>query len=317
MNDNVMHIIRGLVSTRGDAANNYINAKLEIRTDCKRPYYLIRTRVASPDGKKQPRRRHRLGFVDEITKTEAMKRRAEVLAVVNSPRMLIPAQIRFSELVQRFKEARLPQLGAGTAARYENQIKNHILPAFGERKLCDIDKQMVEAWLASKTSLSWWSREGLRGVLSAIFAAAKDWKVWTGDNPTTGVKIGRKKEVREKRLVTAEQLQAILGAVSDDTRLMILTALVAGLRISEICGLQWRDIDFKAATLTVQRRWYRGDLDEPKTEASKRTRQIGPLAAEFLYKFGAGVAGNDAPGGFPASGIPTRQHHSSLSATTV
>ena len=77
--------------------------------------------------------------------------------------------------------------------------------------------------------------------------------------------------MREKRLLTAVQVQQILAAVSDSTRFMILIAMAIGLRISEVCGLQWKDIDFAAGTLTVARRWYRGDLDVPKTEASKRS----------------------------------------------
>ncbi len=47
-------------------------------------------------------------------------------------------------------------------------------------------------------------------------------------------------------------------------------------------------IDLEAGTLTVRRRWYRGDLDEPKSEASRRLRKIGPLAVEFRRRFYAG-----------------------------
>ena len=60
-------------------------------------------------------------------------------------------------------------------------------------------------------------------------------------------------------------------------RANILIAAVAGLRISEILGLQIQDLDYKAQTLTVRRRVYRGDVDVPKTETSKRTRYVGPL----------------------------------------
>jgi len=62
-------------------------------------------------------------------------------------------------------------------------------------------------------------------------------------------------------------------------RANILIAAVAGLRISEILGLQIQDLDYKAQTLTVRRRVYRGEVDTPKTESSKRTRYVGPLIA--------------------------------------
>lgn len=281
-----MTTLQGILSENDWMPKKYQDAKLEKREDCKRPYYFIRITVPRPTSTGFVKRRERqmIGFIDEVSRKAAMKRRAEILEAVNAGRIVLQSQIYFRDLVARFKAARLPQFGSGTAARYTSQIDCHLLPVFGENKLCDIDRQMIEAWLASKDKLSWWTREGLRGVMSSIFAAAADWKLWTGDNPAAGVRLGRKKEAREKRLLTAEQLQAILAAVSEDTRFMILIALVAGLRISEVCGLQWRDIDLEAETLTVQRRWYRGDLDEPKSEASRRTRQIGPLTVEFRQR---------------------------------
>lgn len=291
---NAVRIIGSVLSDNDGMPKKYQNPALEVRRDCARPYYFIRVSVPrpTPKGFKKRRERQHIGFLDEMTKKQAMKDRAQILEAVNSHRLVLQSQIYFSEIVSRFQESRLPQFGAGTAARYESQIKNHLLPVFGAKKLCDIDKQMVEAWLVSKDKegLSWWTREGLRGVMSSIFSAAVDWKLWSGDNPASGIRLGRKKEVREKRLLTAEQLQQILANVSDDTRLMILIALVAGLRISEICGLKWEDIDLNSNTLTVRRRWYRGDLDEPKTEASKRVRQIGQLSGEFRRKYRSGAS---------------------------
>src|SRR4051812_43036892 len=54
------------------------------------------------------------------------------------------------------------------------------------------------------------------------------------------------------------------------------------LRVSEVLGLQPADIVADLETLRVERRWRRGDEDQPKNETSKRVRQIGGLAAELL-----------------------------------
>jgi integrase len=268
----------------------YQNPKLEVRRDVDRPYYFIRVSVpmiTSAGTTTRTRERKILGFLDEISRRDAMHRRAEILEAVNAGRVILASQVRMRDLIVRYKEARLPMLGAGTAARYTSQIDRHVLPAFGERKLCDVDRAAIETWLAGKErdGLSWWFREGLRSVVSAIFTAAKDWQLWAADNPATGVRIGRKRLVREQKLLDADQIRTILAAVSDRTRFMILVALAIGLRISEVCGLQWRDIDLRAGTLTVRRRWYRGDLDEPKSEASKRVRELGPLAVEFRRRY--------------------------------
>lgn len=63
---------------------------------------------------------------------------------------------------------------------------------------------------------------------------------------------------------------------------MVLVAVVAGLRVSEVLGLKLCDMDVKKETIQIRRRWHRGDVAEPKSEAACRVRQIGPLSAELL-----------------------------------
>jgi integrase len=64
---------------------------------------------------------------------------------------------------------------------------------------------------------------------------------------------------------------------------------VAGLRVSEVLGLQPGDVDAELETLRVERRQHRGDIDDPKTQASQRVREIGAFARELL-RYAAGKA---------------------------
>jgi len=86
--------------------------------------------------------------------------------------------------------------------------------------------------------------------------------------------------VREKRLLTADQLRAILSAVGDRAKFIILILFGVGLRISEALGLKWSEIDFDRGELSVRRRWYRGDLGdegETKSEPSFRVAPAWPF----------------------------------------
>lgn len=269
----------------------YQNGKLQVRRDVERPYYFVRVtvpRIQADGGRKATRPREILGFLDEISQKEALRRRAALLEAVNSGRLLVQAQAKFGDVADRFEKIRIPQLGVSTQSKYRTQIKLHIRPAFGELRLCDIDRPAVEQWLAAKAEagLGWWTRIDLKGVLSAIFTAAKDWRLWEGENPTEGVRIGRKRLVREKRLLTADQLRTILAALQERERLIVRLLFGLGLRISEALGLRWSDVDLDAATVSIRRRWYRGDLtEETKTEASTRTLQIGrALADDFRQR---------------------------------
>ena len=266
----------------------YQNPKLEIRRDVKRPYYFIRITVPriTEAGRQLKREPRILGFIDEISLKQAKHLRAEVLEIVNAGRSLVQSQIRFKDMARRFLDVRVPQLGFATQNKYRTQIENHLLPAFGAMRMCDIDRPAVEAFLAEKeqAGLGWWSRIDLKGVLSGIFTTAKSWKLWEGDNPTEGVRIGKKRLVREKRLLTADQLRTILSAVDDRARFIVLILFGVGLRISEALGLRWSDVDFDRGVLSVRRRWYRGDLGDEgdtKSENSCRIVQLGPLVEEF------------------------------------
>jgi integrase len=287
-------IIRRILEEDALMPKKYQNGKLEVRKDVARPYYFVRASVVRIDKvtgeRRKVREEHKLGFVDEMGRKRAMQLRAEVLETINAGRFVVQSQIRFRDLTKRFVDVRLEQLGVATQAQYRSQIDNHLLPAFGERKLCEIDRQAIEEFLSAKAdSLGWWARNNLRSILSAIFTSAKDWKLWDGENPTRGVRIGKKKFVREKRLLSVEQMRALLAALPDRLRFLVLIQFGLGLRISETLGLRWRDIDFDEARVAIRRRWYRGDLSgegETKTDSSNaELRLSAAMLAEFRLRY--------------------------------
>jgi integrase len=246
---------------------------------------------------------------------EAKARKQQILAPINAGRCLIQSQIPFRDLARKFEDARIPQLGAATQAKYRAHLQNHVLPAFSDMLLCEITKPAIEAWLnksgeaqtvtvkrngvdatVEREGLSWWARMDLRNLLSAIFTKAAEWSLWDGRNPCEGVSVGKKKVKRAKRIPGPEDLTKFLESIPDTAiigaagaRLIVVTAVVAGLRVSEVLGLQVGDIDARAATLHVERRQHRGDIDDPKSESARRVRQVGSFALELLrYAAGRG-----------------------------
>jgi integrase len=292
------------------AKTRYQDPKILTRADVKRPFFYILASVpvVTAEGLRRKRQPFHLGFCDETSMKQAKGQKQQIMAPINAGRFMVQSQIPFRDLAKKFEEARIPQLGAATQGKYRAHLRNHVLPAFGDMLLCEITKPAIEAWLnqtaqpqlvtvkrgdkevsEERDGLSWWARMDLRNLLSAIFTKAAEWGLWEARNPCEGVTVGKKKTKRAKRIPAAGDLARFLEAIPETriigapaARLIVVTAVVAGLRVSEVLGLQPCDVDASNETLRVERRQHRGDVADPKSEASQRTRQIGALAAELL-----------------------------------
>jgi integrase len=288
--------IRRIIDSQEESMR-FQDPKVQTRKDVGRPFYFIRPMVSVVGNGVITRKQKSipLGFCDEISMKQAKAIKQERMFAINQGKYFAQAQIPFKAILQKYVTAHLPTLGDATQGKYNSHIENHIKPAFYDLRVCDIDTPTVQAWLNSKAEagLSWATRTDLHNILSGIFTQAEVWKIWTGENPCHRAKVGKKQEVRQKRILDHATFQKFLAALgttaicSDtDARLIATIAVVSGLRVSEVLGLQWGDIDFHARTLTVHRRWRRGTVAPPKSGNAARTRQIGSLADDLSEKRG-------------------------------
>lgn len=237
-----------------------------------------------------------LGNLATMSRTEALKAKQREMLTINAGRVIVQAQLPFAVIIRKYIEGRIPNLGSATQNKYRCHIVNHIEPDLASLKVCELDKATVQGWLNQKReSLAWATRADLRSILGAIFEQAREWRLWEGENPAHGCDIGRRTEAREKRILTSEDFSRFLAAIPDTciidaakARLMTLAAVVSGMRISEVLGLQGRDVDALTGRITVCRRWHRGNVDEPKTETSRAVVEVGAAIAEKLAALASG-----------------------------
>lgn len=85
---------------------------------------------------------------------------------------------------------------------------------------------------------------------------------------------------------TREEVKAIVGVLSGRWRPMLLTAIFAGLRASELRGLCWTDVNLDRKEIHVHQRADRfNDIGRPKSEAGERTVPIPPIVANALKEW--------------------------------
>jgi hypothetical protein len=109
-------------------------------------------------------------------------------------------------------------------------------------------------------------------------------QVWGADllpdtfaNPIVRVKLPKKWHVYEVRILSEEETMRVLKRMEDPHRLACEICLVTGARISEVTGLQLKHVNFEKAIIRIEQRHWRGDIDHPKTERSKRALTLGSL----------------------------------------
>lgn len=87
-------------------------------------------------------------------------------------------------------------------------------------------------------------------ILSGTFAAAVRWG-WIDSNPADSAKKPKQRHPQPKPPTTKEVAAVVNAALAADEQwgIMIWLVMVTGIRRGELCGLQWRDVDFDASVL--------------------------------------------------------------------
>jgi len=121
-----------------------------------------------------------------------------------------------------------PTLKASTRDRYRRTLNSHLLPAFGKCRLCDLGTLDVQRFVLQKmeAGLGWECANHYRNLLSKIFVVAKKWGYFSGPNPVAGVELPEKIAVREKHVMTPEQITRLMDVLSEPVRTMGLVILI-------------------------------------------------------------------------------------------
>jgi len=162
-------------------------------------------------------------------------------------------------------------IAASTRAKYINHLENHILPRWKDTRIAEFRAKEVLDWLHGECE-SWNTMADLRNIMSGIFSKAQEWEILPDSfaNPMRRVKLPRKWEVREKRILNEDQTVRVLARLEDPHLLISETCLDTGTRISEATGLKVKHVDLDPGCIRIEQRNWRGDIDEPKTAKSKR-----------------------------------------------
>jgi integrase len=191
---------------------------------------------------------------------------------INAPR-------KVAALVNHYTRHELPHKSAYTAEVYSGYFRTWIQPKWDQYRLSDMKAVAVEEWLGT-LPLAPGTRAKLRNLMHALFNHAVRWE-FCERNPITMVRQSAKR-TRIPDVLTVEEIGKLLAELSDPWRTAVFVGVTTGLRVSELLGLQWADIDFSAGEIRLARGIVRQHTGPMKTEASRKPIPLDSGLAEVL-----------------------------------
>jgi integrase len=183
----------------------------------------------------------------------------------------------FAELAEEFLTARKAiNCKSKTMTQYQSYF--HVLrEEFGELKLHELKRQDIEDWLAE----SEWSprtRKNYLVTLTTFFNFAVEREYCAG-NPAAGIPRPLLDD-KPPGILTPNQAATLLEAALNEAPHLIPSiaiGLFAGLRRSEVCSLNWKEVDLHAGTIEV--------LASKAKTRQRRLMTIQPNLMEWLTPY--------------------------------
>lgn len=185
-----------------------------------------------------------------------------------------------------------------TASNYRMKAEKHILPSFGEKLIDSITQKDIYNFIDQKRKdrLSDRYIADIIILIKGIFKySVKTYHIF---NPMEGLVLPKRKNTEIQLLDSSEQskLQEYISKNQNLGTLGTALSYSTGIRIGELCALQWKDIDFEKRILTVRKTIQRiqckgGEkrtkliITDPKSDSSKRKIPIPDCIMSFLYQF--------------------------------
>lgn len=204
--------------------------------------------------------------------------------------------LTFRQVTEMCLESKKDTLKRSTYNQYWNQCNNHLLNEIGDEIFADLTEERLNNLLKTKLQEGYQFSTvmNLRTILMMILRYAMQNHIPT---KVTGPLFTPRYRAKEMQVFTRweqKQIEDLLFTRKDDYILAVFLSMYCGLRIGEVCALQWKDIHFRNGTLSVTKTLCRiqdnGTTSKktyvasvlPKTHSSIRTIPIPTFLMPLL-----------------------------------
>jgi integrase len=164
------------------------------------------------------------------------------------------------------------------------------LPRWGKVYVDEVPKLQVQRWLIDLVKEHEFAVESIskiKHVFARLYSFGRQNDLIAESlNPlnvdTRGIGLRSK---NKKIVVSPKNAWKIAMSLPIMHRTLVLLAAVTGMRVSELLGLRWGDVDFTTKKITLNRTWVYGRVGDGKTEESREPVVLGNRGVEFLQEW--------------------------------
>lgn len=187
--------------------------------------------------------------------------------------------LTFGKASERWQQSQASNLRPATQAAYGSSLRMHLLPAWRNRKLDSLTVDDVARMIESMQAKGYkaWTIRGVLTVAGRVFDFAIRRLDWAGRNPVRLLDRSERpaSDAKSRRVLTGEELAAVVHAAEDRYRLIVQVAAGTGARLGEVLGLKWRSVDLDAGTVEITHQLdRRANYVALKTSRSRRTIEL-------------------------------------------
>ncbi|WP_053955917.1 tyrosine-type recombinase/integrase [Inediibacterium massiliense] len=234
---------------------------------------------------------------------EAEKELVKFVAKVKSSTYIEPSKLTLKSFSEKWLiDYAKPKLAPKTIYEYERLLELRIIPALGHLNLSKIKPiHLVEFYsnlqeegiridgrgkkLSNNTILHY------HRFIKNILETAVKWQL-ISSNPANNVQPPKVKK-KEADFYNEEEIKQLITCLENEElkyKVAILVTITAGLRLGELMGLKWNNVDFNTNTIEiVQANQYipkNGVFSkDPKTETSKRIISLPNPVIDILKQY--------------------------------
>ena len=192
------------------------------------------------------------------TKKEALQYEAAMKNKLSNPSYVAPTAAQRKMTVEEYLEEWVERHGnanlrPSTKASYRSHIRNHVIPYIGSVPLGQVTPAMLDDMFRQlyEKGLSHSSVKYAHRVVGVAFEHARKYH-YIENNPARDVITKFGKQGKTPDPYTTEQMSTLFANVAGSKwELIVVLGGLYGLRLSEILGLRWRNIDLESKTFAV------------------------------------------------------------------